>query len=83
MAAEFRGLKNREGQRDAECGPEGRQPAQESEIGVVDIDGNRSQAWLYIIPEKGGIGDELEKPFELRMKNENEKRKQYLDCMLD
>jgi hypothetical protein len=76
---ELRRLKNGEGNGNAESRPPRRQPAEKREIGFVDIGGKALQAWLYISRDEGRLGNQGEKPFYLRVKNDNENREYDLD----
>ena len=80
---ELGGLKDRERHSNAERRPIRRQLFQVNEIRLVDMGDELLQAWLDVVLDKARLGNDPGQPFELRVKNNDEQRKQDLDRARD
>lgn len=76
-------LKDRERHSNAERRPIRRQFFQVNEIRLVDMGDEPLQAWLDVVLDEARLRNDPGQPFELRVKNNDEQRKQDLDCARD
>ena len=76
-------LKDRERHSNAERRPIRRQLFQVNEIRLVDMGDEPLQAWFDVVLDEARLRNDPGQPFELRMKNNDEQRKQDLDRARD